>query len=45
MDAGPKMPEEEDAKVYLETVRIQFQHQPAIYNQFIDIMKEFKSQA
>ncbi len=32
-----------DAFGYLEKVKTQFAQQPAIYNQFLDVMKEFKS--
>jgi len=34
----------EDALSYLDKVKFQFQSQPEIYNKFLDIMKEFKSQ-
>lgn len=34
----------EDALSYLDKVKFQFQSQPNIYNMFLDIMKEFKSQ-
>ena len=34
----------EDALAYLEKVKAQFANQPVIYNQFLDIMKHFKSQ-
>lgn len=34
----------EDALLYLEQVKTQFAEQPAVYNQFLDIMKEFKAQ-
>jgi len=33
-----------DALSYLEQVKSQFKDQPEIYNRFLDIMKEFKSQ-
>ncbi|CCD23926.1 transcriptional regulator SIN3 NDAI_0C02660 [Naumovozyma dairenensis CBS 421] len=33
-----------DALSYLEQVKVQFNSQPVIYNQFLDIMKDFKSQ-
>ncbi|KAK0450434.1 histone deacetylase complex, SIN3 component [Desarmillaria tabescens] len=33
-----------DALSYLDAVKVQFQDQPDVYNQFLDIMKEFKSQ-
>lgn len=35
----------EDALTYLDQVKLQFEKQPEVYNQFLDIMKEFKSQA
>ena len=35
----------EDALSYLDQVKFQFERQPEVYNQFLDIMKEFKSQA
>eukprot|EP01134_Creolimax_fragrantissima_P004728 CFRG4728T1 len=35
----------EDALLYLDDVKLQFQDDPMVYNQFLDIMKEFKSQA
>lgn len=34
----------EDALSYLDQVKFQFERQPEVYNQFLDIMKEFKSQ-
>jgi histone deacetylase complex regulatory component SIN3 len=33
-----------DALSYLDAVKVQFQDQPDVYNCFLDIMKEFKSQ-
>lgn len=33
-----------DALSYLDQVKMQFSEQPEVYNQFLDIMKEFKSQ-
>lgn len=33
-----------DALGYLDAVKIQFQEQPDVYNRFLDIMKDFKSQ-
>lgn len=33
-----------DALSYLDAVKVQFQDQPEVYNQFLDIMKDFKSQ-
>ena len=34
----------EDALSYLDQVKLQFANQPQVYNDFLDIMKEFKSQ-
>ncbi|KAI8971599.1 hypothetical protein BDF20DRAFT_837905 [Mycotypha africana] len=34
-----------DALTYLDQVKIKFSEQPEVYNRFLDIMKEFKSQA
>ncbi|KAI8071743.1 hypothetical protein BC940DRAFT_293603 [Gongronella butleri] len=34
-----------DALSYLDQVKIQFSEQPDVYNRFLDIMKDFKSQA
>jgi paired amphipathic helix protein Sin3a len=34
-----------DALIYLDEVKKQFQDRPEVYNRFLDIMKEFKSQA
>ncbi|KAI0244346.1 hypothetical protein L0F63_004235, partial [Massospora cicadina] len=34
-----------DALSYLDRVKLEFQNQPEIYNRFLDIMKDFKSQA
>jgi hypothetical protein len=33
-----------DALSYLDAVKVQFQEQPEVYNRFLDIMKDFKSQ-
>jgi paired amphipathic helix protein Sin3a len=33
-----------DALSYLDAVKNQFQNQPEVYNRFLDIMKDFKSQ-
>ena len=33
-----------DALSYLDAVKVQFQEQPDVYNHFLDIMKDFKSQ-
>jgi paired amphipathic helix protein Sin3a len=35
----------EDALSYLDKVKMQFGNQPQVYNDFLDIMKEFKSQS
>lgn len=35
----------EDALSYLDQVKFRFSEQPQVYNDFLDIMKEFKSQA
>ncbi|KAK6612458.1 histone deacetylase interacting protein [Botrytis cinerea] len=34
-----------DALSYLDQVKVQFSDQPDVYNRFLDIMKDFKSQA
>lgn len=34
-----------DALSYLEMVKVKFSDRPDVYNQFLDIMKDFKSQA
>ena len=34
-----------DALTYLDQVKVRFQDQPEVYNKFLDIMKDFKSQA
>lgn len=34
-----------DALTYLDQVKVKFSEQPEVYNRFLDIMKEFKSQA
>ena len=36
---------EEDALAYLDQVKMKFEDKPEIYNQFLDIMKEFKAQS
>jgi len=41
-NAGPKV---KDAMGYLEQVKTKFANKPQVYNQFLDIMKDFKSQA
>jgi histone deacetylase complex regulatory component SIN3 len=35
----------QDALSYLDQVKVQFVDQPDVYNRFLDIMKDFKSQA
>ena len=35
----------EDALTYLDQVKNQFADRPRVYNEFLDIMKEFKSQS
>ena len=35
----------EDALSYLDQVKFRFGNQPQVYNDFLDIMKEFKSQS
>lgn len=34
----------QDALSYLDQVKVQFADQPDVYNRFLDIMKDFKSQ-
>jgi histone deacetylase complex regulatory component SIN3 len=34
----------EDALAYLDQVKLKFKDQPKVYEQFLDIMKDFKSQ-
>lgn len=41
---GNNMPKVQDALGYLEKVKNRFVLQPIVYNQFLDIMKDFKSQ-
>jgi paired amphipathic helix protein Sin3a len=33
-----------DALSYLDAVKVQFHDKPDVYNHFLDIMKDFKSQ-
>lgn len=40
-----KLIKHQDALSYLDQVKVRFVHQPDVYNQFLDIMKDFKSQA
>jgi len=35
----------QDALSYLDQVKVQFSTDPNVYNQFLDIMKDFKSQS
>ena len=42
---GAKMPKVKDALGYLKKVQTRFQNRPMVYNEFLDIMKEFKSQS
>lgn len=49
--SGPSSPSEgyrrlsvEDGWSYLEMVKIEFQERPDVYYQFLDVMKDFKSQ-
>jgi histone deacetylase complex regulatory component SIN3 len=37
--------ENQDALSYLDQVKVQFVDQSDVYNRFLDIMKDFKSQA
>lgn len=41
---SPVCAQVEDALSYLDQVKIRFANDPGIYNKFLDIMKEFKSQ-
>lgn len=41
--ARDQMPKVQDALGYLERVKVTFYSQPAVYNQFLAIMKDFKS--
>lgn len=34
----------QDALSYLDQVKVQFHEMPDVYNRFLDIMKDFKSQ-
>ena len=42
---GGQQPILNDALTYLDQVKVRFQDQPEVYNKFLDIMKDFKSQA
>lgn len=44
LDTNGKLLNVQDALVYLDEVKRQFQDKPEIYNSFLDVMKEFKSQ-
>ena len=49
VNAGPpvaqgQQPILNDALSYLDLVKVRFQDQPEVYNRFLDIMKDFKSQ-
>ncbi|BFZ55914.1 Transcriptional regulatory protein sin3 [Savitreella phatthalungensis] len=44
-DAGYRPLNVKDALSYLDQVKIQFYDQPDVYNRFLDIMKDFKSQS
>jgi paired amphipathic helix protein Sin3a len=35
----------EDALLYLDQVKMEFSDKPHIYNEFLDIMKNFKAQS
>lgn len=41
---APRSVKFESALDFLDQVKLQFQHQPQIYNYFLDVMKEFKAQ-
>lgn len=43
--ATGELPKVQDALGYLEKVKNRFGQEPQVYNQFLDIMKDFKSQA
>ncbi|KAK5088116.1 Transcriptional regulatory protein sin3 [Lithohypha guttulata] len=43
--AGGQQPILNDALSYLDQVKVRFSDQPDVYNRFLDIMKDFKSQA
>ncbi|OJJ31206.1 hypothetical protein ASPWEDRAFT_686593 [Aspergillus wentii DTO 134E9] len=40
-----RRPSDQDALSYLDQVKVRFVDQPDVYNRFLDIMKDFKSQA
>ncbi|CCO30120.1 Transcriptional regulatory protein SIN3 [Rhizoctonia solani AG-1 IB] len=33
-----------DAMTYLETIKVEFQHKPDVYDRFMDIMRDFRSE-
>ena len=43
-DTRADTPFKQDALSYLDQVKVQFSEQPDVYNRFLDIMKDFKSQ-
>lgn len=43
--ADHRFPSTQDALSYLDQVKVRFSEQPDVYNKFLDIMKDFKSQA
>jgi paired amphipathic helix protein Sin3a len=43
-DMAPRQLNVTDALTYLDAVKMQFADKPDVYNHFLDIMKEFKSQ-
>ena len=45
LSQGGQQPILTDALSYLDQVKVRFVDQPDVYNQFLDIMKDFKSQA
>lgn len=45
MGAVARLTLEQDALSYLDQVKVRFVDRPDVYNQFLDIMKDFKSQA
>ena len=42
--AKPKELKVEDALLYLDQVKMEFTDKPHIYNQFLEIMKDFKAE-
>lgn len=42
--AKPKELKVEDALLYLDLVKMEFTDKPHIYNQFLEIMKDFKAE-